>query len=105
MFYSYAIAIRDLELEVRSYHDTLMLFLQTILNISNKDVRFAHEFDPAELDALHSDVKQVVREAQESIASKSKTVEQLFQAIVEKQFLVTSKYRVQHLEKTLFQLY
>lgn len=105
LFSQYALRVRAIELAVRSYQDKLYDIFTSIMIVTDTDVTFNPEFSRTKLQPIFSRIREIMLELERELEVAFKEIEQYFEAIIEKQFLITTLFRIRHLEKSLFQLY
>ena len=105
LFSKYADRVRAVELAIRLYQDNLYKIFTSMFIVTDNDIKFNPEFSRRKLHNLFPIIRKIMVELEERLAISYKEIEEYFEAIIEKQFLITTLFRIRHLEKTLFQLY
>ena len=105
LFSSYAERVRTIELAIRSYQDNLFDLLTQIIVVTDTDITFHPNFSRKKLQPMFSKMREIMMDLEGRLALAFKEIEQYFEAIMEKQFLITTMFRIRHLEKSLFELY
>lgn len=105
LFSNYARCVHDIEVAVRSYQDQLNAIFTSMFTVTDDDVTFNREFSRGKLRPIFRVIKDLMAELEKRLAVSYKERDQYFEAIIEKQFLATTLFRIRHLEETRSHLY
>lgn len=105
LFSNYARCVHDIEVAVRSYQDQLYAIFTSMFTVTDDDVTFNREFSREKLYPTLRVIKELTAELEERLAVSYKDKDQYFEALIEKQFLATTLFRIRHLEETRSHLY
>lgn len=105
LFSNYAVGVREIELAIRLYQNQLYKLFTTIFIVTDDDIMFNPGFSRQKLNRIFPIIRVIMLELEERLATAYKEIEEYFEAIIEKQFFITTLSRIRYLEKTLSELY